>query len=60
MILKLEAWNGGGGGGGGGSHHKNGRRKDLEKVLNGKFDNTRLAGKPRTRWDALQISGIGG
>jgi len=47
-----------------GSCRKNGRRKDLKKVVSGKFHNTRSARKPRTSWedvvqrDALQVLGI--
>jgi hypothetical protein len=37
----------------------------MKKIINGKFHNTRAAGKPRTRWegiqkDALQILRIQG
>jgi hypothetical protein len=51
----------------GGSHHKNTIQKNPQKkILNGKIQNTRLEGKPRTRWegivhwDAMQILGIRG
>lgn len=43
------------------SHNKNGRRKDPKRILGGKFQNTRLVAKQKTRQedvfkkDAVQI-----
>jgi hypothetical protein len=50
----------------GGSHHKNEGRNDPKKIINGKYHNTRTAGRPRTGWedvvqsDALQVLRIRG